>query len=125
MGQKHYTLTFEYRPEYLYARVGVDVITLEIGVAYINELISELRRSGVKKVLFLRETPAVLSKKDYTVLVNVFTNMLPDDVRFAVVDHSPQPRLISDVIRSETESRRRLIRPFDSIEDAEQWLLDR
>jgi hypothetical protein len=123
MEQKLYTFTFEYRPEYLHAEVDVGEITFAIGIAYINELVSEVRKSGVDKVLFVRHTTSVLSRKDYTMLVNVFLNILPADVRFAVVDQSPQPELISDVITSETIIRKGSIRAFGTVEEAERWLL--
>ena len=123
MESKRYSLTFEYRPSYLHARLKVDVITLEIAVAYINELISELRSSGAKKVVFERQTPAVLSRKDYATIVTIFTTLLPKDVSFAVVDRSPQPATVREVILAETENRHPHICAFESVEEAENWLM--
>jgi hypothetical protein len=123
MESKRYILTFEYRPEYLHAAVDVDLITLEIGLAYINELFTELRRSEATKVLFVRRTPAVISRGDYATLVNIAMNLLPAEVRLAVVDQSPQQKLIHEVIRNESKRRQANLLPFDSIKEAEKWLL--
>ena len=120
--EKHsYSFTFEYRPGYLHGEVEVDQITLEIGVAYINELVTEVRKSGVDRVLFVRRTTCVLPRKDYAMLVNVFLNILPEDVRFAVVDRSPQPEMVKDVIAAETRIRHGTIRAFESIESQEVY----
>lgn len=124
MESKRYNLTFEYQPEYLHAQIEVDVITLEIGIAYINELITELRRSEAKKVVWVRQTPAIIAPKDYAILVNIFTTLLPKDVRFAVVDRSPQPQKVRDVILRETGTLHEHINAFETIEEAKKWLLE-
>ena len=124
MTSNRYSLTFEYRPDYLRANLCAELIDFEIAIAYINELIEELRRSAAKRVLFRRETPTVLARGDYSLIVNMIANQLPNDVCFAVVDRSPAPYLVNDVIRDKRAHDRPNINAFDSVEEAEAWLLE-
>ena len=124
MTSTRYSLTFEYRPEYLLAQLEAEQINLNIAIAYINELIAELRKTSAKRVLFRRETPTVIARGDYSLIVNIIANQLPQDVSFAVVDRSPSPYMVKDVIRSEREHDRPNINAFDTLEEAEAWLLE-
>ena len=123
MSSIKYSLTFEYRPEYLHAELEADIINLDIAIAYINELISELRSSAAKRVLFQRKTPTVLARTDYSMIVNIIANQLPKDVSFAVVDRSPTPYLVQNVIRDQREGDHPNINAFDSVYEAEAWLI--
>ena len=123
MTSHRYSLTFEYRPEYLHAELEAELINLDIAISYINELIAELRNSAAKRVLFQRKTPTVLARSDYSMIVNIIANQLPKDVCFAVVDRSPTPYLVKNAIRDEREHDHPNINAFDSIEEAEAWLL--
>lgn len=124
MQIKPYDLTIEARPRYFYACVQADLISLEIAVQYINELMARLRATDYDRVLFVRETPSMVSRTHYAIVASVIANMLPKDVKFAVVDRSPSHAVIKRAIIQEREDKHRNINAFDSFEEAEDWLLE-
>lgn len=119
-----YELTIEDRPGYLYVCVQADFIDLRIAVSYINELMSHLCATRCTNVLFVRETPAMVSKAHYAIICSVIINMLPADVTFAMVDRSPAHLIVREQILLEAKQKNRNIRPFDSFDEAEEWLLN-
>ena len=121
---KRYSFTFEYRPSYLYANLNVDAVTLETAMAYVYEMVNELRRSEVKKLLCVRNTTDVLPRKDYELLFKLCVSRLPGDVKFALVDRSSQSEIIRTGIDKEQTNGHPLIGGFKSIGEAESWLLD-
>lgn len=115
-------MIFEEREEYLYARLEADLIDLDTAIKYINELVTHLRETEHSKVLFVRETPFMVTEVAYTIVVGMLITLLPRDKMFAVVDQSPSHRIVKKVIHEE-HHRHPSIDAFDSIEAAEEWLL--
>jgi len=123
MAPKLYDLTFEDRPDYLYACVQADVISLDIAVQYINELMAHLRQTEATKLLFVRETPMMISARHYSIVGSFILNMLPIAVRVALVDHSPSHRIVVRFINTEAREKKRDVRAFELFDEAESWLL--
>lgn len=123
MSAKSYELTFEDRGAYTYACVQAEVINLTIAVQYINEMISHLRQVGAKKLLFVRETPMMMSSREYSIIGSFIINVLPRDVRVALVDRSPSHRIVVEFINAEAKEKSRDLRAFEIFEEAEAWLL--
>lgn len=123
MPSQPYDLTIEGRPTYLYACLQAEFISLEIAVQYINELMAHLRTTGYDRVLFVRDTPSAMSKTHYAIVASVIANMLPQHIKFAVVDRSPSHAVIKGTLLQEREEKHRNINAFDSFDEAEEWLL--
>ncbi|MEP6788650.1 MAG: hypothetical protein ABJB40_09475 [Acidobacteriota bacterium] len=123
MPTKPYDLTFEDRAKYLYVCVKADTISLDIAVQYINELMAHLRQTSATKLLFVRETPTMISAAHYSIVGSVIINMLPKTIRVALVDHSPAHRIVVGFVNAEAKEKKRDIRAFESFDKAEAWLL--
>lgn len=119
-----YELHIEEREAYLYACVTAPYMSLEIAVNYSNELMSHLRTTGQKKVLFVRETPEMASETHYKIAASLIANMLPAHITLAVVDRSASHKLVKQGILAERKAKNRNINAFDTFEDAESWLLN-
>jgi hypothetical protein len=91
-SQNPYNLTVEHRAAYLYACVEADVITLDIAVRYINETIAHLRGTEHLRMLFVRETPAMASKTQYSMIAAMIFNALPRQARVASSTAHPHTR---------------------------------
>ena len=123
MPSKPYDITFEDRAEYLYACVQADEIDLGIAVEYINEMMEHLRQTGATKVLFVREIEQMMSATQYSIIGSFIFNMLPPQVRIALVDRSPAHGIVVGFINARAEEKYRGIRAFESFDAAEAWLL--
>jgi len=123
MASHPYTLLFEDHPGYLFARVNAHVVGLETAVTYINETVKRVRESGAKRVLFIRDTPAAISAREYAMIGSIMMNIIPADVRVAIVDRSPTTSLVIRTINTEAEQKGRDIRAFGDLEEAKVWLL--
>jgi len=119
-----YSLHFEDRTEYLYACVQADVINLAIAVQYINETMAHVRQTDATKMLFVRETPGMVSATEYSIVCSIIVNMIPRNVRVALVDRSPAHRTVVRIINAEAKEKDRDIRAFEEFDEAEAWLLD-
>lgn len=124
MASELYNLIFEDRSAYLFACVQASVIGLDIAVQYINETMAHLRQCEASRLLFVRQTPAMVSVKQYAMVGSVIVNMIPKDVRVALVDHSPAHEIVVGVINTEAKQKSRDIRAFDDFAEAEAWLLE-
>src|SRR4051812_42667007 len=109
-----YELHIEERPEYLYVCVTAPYMTLQVAVDYSNELMSHLRSTGQKKVLFVRESPEMGSEAHYKIVANLIMNMLPQHITLAVVDRSASHKLVRRTIVSDRETKSRNINAFDT-----------
>ncbi|MFL6373024.1 MAG: hypothetical protein ACJ73D_00005 [Pyrinomonadaceae bacterium] len=122
-SQNLYNLTVEDRAAYLYACVEAEVITLDIAVRYINETIGHLRKSEHSRMLFVRETPMMASKTQYSLIAAMIFNTLPSQARVALVDRSPAYPIVMECVNDLAAARQRDVQAFDSVDPAEAWLL--
>ena len=118
-----YELTFEERPDYLYVCVRAQIIDLEVAILYIDEMMMHLSVLGWDRVLFVRDTPMMASDSHYAIVGNTILNMLPVDIKFAFVDKSPSRELVQKTAEAAAARRNLHLRTFDTVEEAEQWLI--
>jgi hypothetical protein len=118
-----YDLTVEHRPRYLYFRVSASLVDVEMATRYINEMMAIIRESLHKCVLFVREIKGVMSANHVAIITSVIANLLPSDVRFAVVDSSAAFASIRRCIDREAAQKKRQMNIFQTEQEAEAWLL--
>ncbi len=123
MPSPPYSLSFEDRNEYLFARVNAYVVGLPFAVTYISETIRQARESGATKLLFVRETPVETEAHECSMIGSVFMNVIPKDLRAALVDRSPTTEILVQKINTETKKKGRDIQAFSDVEEARAWLL--
>src|SRR4051794_33867599 len=106
-SQNLYNLTVEDRAAYLYACVEAEVITLDIALRYINETVGHLRNTEHMRMLFVRETPMMASKTQYSLIAAMIFNTLPPQARVALVDRSPAYPVVLQCVNELAAARRR------------------
>jgi hypothetical protein len=123
MSPTPYDLTIEDRPRYLYFRVRASLVDIETATRYINEMMAAVRASMHKCVMFVRQIQGVMSANHVAIITSVIANLLPPDIRFAVVDSSVAFDSIRKCVDREAEQKRRQMGIFQSEQEAEAWLL--
>jgi hypothetical protein len=123
MSPTPYDLTIEDRPKYLYFRVRASFVDIETATRYINEMMAAVRASVHKCVMFVREIEGVMSPNHVAIITSVIANLLPPEIRFAVVDSSVAFDSIRKCIDREAEQKKRQMGIFQTEHEAEAWLL--
>jgi len=118
-----YKLTFEDRGPYLYVRLEAEVITLGTAVSYLNEVMGRLRGSAYRKLLLIRDTPMHMTERQFKITAAVLINLLPSNVRFALVDLSPSFKILAQVMAQCAAEKDRQVKVFNDLSVAEKWLL--
>jgi len=120
----NYNLTIEPRERYLYTRVDADSVSLAMIVASFNEIFSALNAGGYQALLFVRNSPLLATPDNRRLVLALIRNMVPQGARIAVVDTYPHNSAAEKAAAVEaTRSAGLNLMTFDSIEDAEIWLL--
>jgi hypothetical protein len=119
---KPYQLTFSVHPEYLYANLSGDTISVEIIRDYIGEIVAMCEETGRRRILLYRDIPAVLSGFGVFHTVNESLGALTGK-KLALVN--PHVALEPEVDFGMTVGQNRggNYRSFNNIADAEAWLL--
>lgn len=80
-----YELTFDERPDYLYACVKADKMTREIALSYLSKIADECTRLRCKRLVIERDVPVMLADSDLFFTTSDFTKMIKG-VRVAFVN---------------------------------------
>jgi hypothetical protein len=117
-----YQLSFEVRPEYLYAELRARSISEEIIRGYVTELVAKSRESGRDRILLYRDIPAIMATYQVFSTVNESLNALRGK-KLALVN--PHASIDEDLEFGLTVGQNRggNYRRFTNIPDAEAWLL--
>ena len=121
MTAKQYTLTFEERPDYLYARVEGEKDSYEISRAFWTEVAGECERLGASKVLVEENIPEVVSVSE----MYAIASELPDlflGVSLAFVDRYADQVELNSFGELVAQNRGVRGRYFADLASAEEWL---
>ena len=121
MTAKRYTLTFEERPDYLYARVEGEHDSYEISRSFWLEVSEECERRGVSKVIVEENIPEAVSVSEMYAIASELPDMFLG-VSIAFVDpHADQAELNSfgELVAQNRGVRGRF---FADVASAEDWL---
>lgn len=121
--QKPYQLTFEIRPQYLYARVSCDAINQKIVVDYLHEITGKCRKLGRKHLMIERDIPATLSETDTFFTGTEFAHMGIDKIRIAFVDRREENTEHLEFAMLIVNNRGADLKLFHDPASAEKWLL--
>ena len=117
-----YTLTFEYRPEFLLARVHADSIDEQGIIAYLTEVAEKCIETGSDKVLVVRDIFATLGiANQYHTTTGFIEQMRHKKAAFV----NPYPFVDDELDFAITVASNRggNFQLFRDIESAEKWLL--
>ena len=122
-SEKPYDLTVEQRPEYLYARIQTDAITMQTEIEYLEDLVKHCDAVQCKRIMLRRDIPVMLSTTDLYFATTRFAEIIPG-LRVAIVNphagNDPGAKFAEVVGRN----RGALLRLFKDEDEAERWLLE-
>ena len=119
---KPYTLTFEERSEYLFARVTADTIDRDTALDYLRKVAARRLQIHARRLMLLREIPVMLPDSDLFFTTQDFLGMI-GTTRVAFVN--PYAEIDEGMSFAMTigVNRGADYRLFNSVERAEEWLL--
>ena len=122
-SSKPYTLTFECRPQYLYAFVTGEKDSYEISKQYWQEIADECKKSGFKKVLIEEDIEENVSMTDMYQFCAEIPQLGFFGIRVAFVDRRQDQQQLNQFGETVATNRGLLSRVFNNFEDGEKWLL--
>lgn len=121
--QKEYAISFEERPQYLFAHIKGEKGTLSIAHAYWSEVVKRTLESGCKKVLVVEEIPEAITIAEVHQLVSEFADLPIKDIRLAFIDKFTSHKSLNDFGILVGANRGLTLKSFDDEAAAESWLL--
>jgi hypothetical protein len=123
-GGREYTITFEHRPQYLYAYIKGDADSYDISRAYWSEISAECAKHKVKKLLVdedLAEPINSVSEVFQGAAERTFMGL--SGLKIAFVDRHPDHReqnLFGELVAT---NRGLFCKVFDDVQEGEKWLV--
>lgn len=123
MSDKPYRLEITEHPQYLYAHLSGETISAAIIREYIMEIVAKCDEMGKERILLYRDIPAILSGGEVYFTVNESLEALTGK-KVALVN--PHLSIESEIDFGVTVGRNRggNYRSFNTVEDAEAWLVE-
>ena len=122
--KKQYSLEFEDRGRYLFARIKGERGTLEIALSYWTNIARHLMKSGHKNILVIEDIPEMISIAEVHQLVTGLSELPIKDVTLAFVDMYAEHSSLNNFGILVGENRGFSMAAFDTEEDAENWILE-
>lgn len=119
-----YELTFEGRPQYLFAHIKCDSISSEIALNYLREIVDKSVELGQTRILIDREIPEILSDSSLFFTTNEFVKMSGEGTRVAFVNRFQDNSDYMEFAMVISRNRGAKFDLFNNITDAEAWLLE-
>ena len=120
---KSYELSFDERPDYLYALIKSETIDRERAIQYLSEVAARCKELEVTSLLLERDIPVMLPDADLFFTTQDFVKMSAG-VRIAFVNtHITNDEAMKFAIMIGTNRGARFD-VFNTVEAAERWLLN-
>ena len=121
---KPYELTFESRPDYLYARVSAATIDEETAMSYLREVAAKCRELGCNRLLVERDIPVMLPPGSLYFTTKGFRELM-EGIKVAFVNpHADIDKGITfGVLIATNMGAQFKLQP--NIDAAEKWLLSK
>ncbi len=122
---KLYTIEFSERKDYLYAHVLGDEDNVKISEQYFHEVADECRRTKCSKVLIDENLKKSGSITDAYEVARELPKMGFLGIQIAFVDQYIEQSAINDFGVLAATNRGIYVKLFNSVEEAEKWLLSK
>lgn len=119
--EKGYDLSIEERSGYLYAVAGGPKLTAQISSAYWNEIAGRCFSTNVDKILIEKNFVEGVGPADMLAMADHLGNLLPGR-KIAFVDRFRHDD-INELGKKLARNREVMMQLFESVTDAERWLL--
>lgn len=118
-----YELTFEQRPEYLYAHLQAEATDVDKAVRYWQNIVDKCRELDFKRLLVVQEIPGGLSVTDTFLLATKVAAMGINGIKLAFVDPETHLYETHQFGQMAAGNRGVWVEVFTTIPEAENWLL--
>ena len=118
---KGYTLRMEDREGYLYALAAGETLTAQISASYWNEIAGRCFETQCERVLIEKDFVEGVGPNDMLLMADHLGKLLPGR-RIAFVDRHKHDD-INELGKKLARNRHVMMQLFDSVADAEKWLL--
>ena len=122
-SDKPYRLTFEHRPEYLYAYVEGDEDSYEISATYWREIAEECRANKYTRVLIVEDIVESGTMADAYQLSSELPQMGYMGIKVAFVDKYIEQQDLNQFGELVAVNRGINGKIFNDVDEAEKWLL--
>ncbi|MDQ3798699.1 MAG: hypothetical protein M3384_04555 [Acidobacteriota bacterium] len=121
---KAYRISFEHRPEYLYAYVGGEHDSLEISLGFWRDVAAECERAQARKVLIEEDIKEGVSLVEMYQIAAEIPQMGFADVLIAFVDRYLEQKDLNEFGELVATNRGIRGKSFNDFHEAEKWLLE-
>lgn len=118
-----FRITFEHRPEYLYAYVEGDNDSYDVSIAYWKLTASEARTAGYRKVLVDENIAGVVTMAEMYQVASDLAAVV-QGIKIAYVDRFADQAELNEFGELVAQNRGIVGRFFVDIAEAEAWLLE-
>ena len=120
-ADKPYTIDMEDRGSYMRVLVGGERLNATVAAMYWNEIAEACFESGKDKILIEKDFPESVAPTDMLQMAEHLSQVLPNR-RIAFIDHHGHSS-INELGKRLARNRDVMMQVFDSVSDAEKWLL--
>lgn len=120
---KLYNIEFDYRPSYLYVYVWGEKDSLEISRQYWREIAAECKKNRCSKLLIVEDIKEIVSLTAMYQIASEIPQLDFSGVRIAFVDRYIEQQTLNQFGEIVATNRGIYGKIFDSVEQAEHWLL--
>lgn len=121
---KPYNIEFDHRPDYLYVYISGEKDSLEISRNFWLEIAGECKKISCSKVLIVEDIKGAISTTEMYQLATEIPQMGFFGVRVAFVDRYIEQQELNEFGEIVATNRGLRGKIFNSIEEAEKWLLE-
>lgn len=121
-GPEPPNLIIEDREGYLFVEYSGNPLLLDAMLTTVNTAAARIRELGYKNVLIIRNAPLLESDASRALIASMVRRLAPEDVRYAIVDRYGNDPAAA---RAAAHASRRAgwnLHPFDTEEEALEWL---
>lgn len=122
--EKPYQITYRYEPDYLFASISGDIDSIEISIQYWQEVASECKKHGYRKVLVEEKLESTVSEEESYEFGKILADLFTEKVLVAFVDSKKEHYKINKVCEMIVQNRGFRGRICKTIEEAHKWLLE-
>lgn len=117
-----YEIDFEDRKDFAYARISAHAIDRSMAFAYLAEVVMKCAEHRQKKLLLVRDIPAVMSDEDMIAALRSLLSM-GSGMKIAIVNAQPGlGKNLREIVNAECADRDDCSY-FEDLAEAERWLL--
>ena len=119
-----YSLAFDIYPDYLYARVTSEKLTIESSLRYLHEIVDKCRELGCHRLMIEKDVPMMLDMAQAFTVASDFSDMRANSIKVAHLDKRTENFERNKFFILVSNNHGGSSRIFTEYAAAEEWLLE-